>query len=63
MSDDKTVWPNVGDKFRDSVGRVLTVTEVNKVDRLYRNIVGTIDGKPYATDKVIFDAIWAGGKL
>lgn len=62
----KTVWPEVGDRYRDNVGRILIVTEVNQVDKLYRNIVGvvltSVDQEPYATDKVIFDAVWASGK-
>lgn len=60
MKDNKEVeiiWPEIGSKWKDDIGRILLVTEVIEVG-YERNIVGKVDGVDYATTKQIFDLIW-----
>lgn len=53
-------WPTVGSVHSDAkvIGRNLTITAINKRCPLDRNIVGTVNGEPYACCAKTFQVIW-----
>jgi len=56
-------WPAIGTTWVDSMGRTLVVREVNPKSRRDRQVVGEVDGKPYACSSAVFDVVWRSGAV
>jgi len=55
----EVVWPAIGTRFTDALGRFLTITEICPSSPNDRHVVGTIAGvAPYACSRMVFDATW-----
>lgn len=52
------VWPAIGSKWTDSIGRVFVVEKIQPGDGLRRNIIGKVDGVDFATSMEIFEVVW-----
>jgi hypothetical protein len=55
----EVVWPKPGEKFQDSGGRILTITEIDPKSPIERHLMGTLDdGIGYACSRMVFDQTW-----
>lgn len=58
-----TDWPAINEVLYDNIGRRLTVSEINPIDRLERNIVGKLNNnESYSCDIRTLLAIWKRSK-